>query len=385
MMKHYTSFFKLQFAIVLSFLASSIFAIEPIVVTDNTFKLNGEEIIYLGLAEGDKIDFEFTETQGKAVKEVEIYSGRNTVFQDYKTTGVSGKSFTVPSKALYQFRFRNPIFGGRIIKVKITRTPASEATAKFDTGVHTVYVNDTTYTPYTEDSLVGYTEEHYTEYIRELTKTYYEERGLTNYENVELNRQLINANGTTQTLTFNMPYCTITSMKQEKIISWSIWIGVGDNSSSFWSKNKEVVKEIAEKAAATFSGPLSPVAALGAGLVVDLAIPDPNSVNSINYYILSAQNYTPFMNGQSVPVFFKGNGSGMATSFTQPHQLTNAVIYLKNPNKNKTKVDVHASAIVEVKVWEDVPYDRVTKTPQYVTLKKQKMNVTTSSYIQMNE
>ncbi|HLF64240.1 MAG TPA: hypothetical protein VI603_10825 [Saprospiraceae bacterium] len=70
---------------------------QPILIAENTFKVNGvqEETFYYGFAAGDQIVFDFEEMKGKGIKELEIveFPG-SSKFLDYKTTRHSMISYT---------------------------------------------------------------------------------------------------------------------------------------------------------------------------------------------------------------------------------------------------------------------------------------------------
>lgn len=199
---------KLYLALFISLLFSELCsAIEPILVTENTFKLNGEETLYYGFAAGDQIIFDFKEANGKAVKEIEIVEmPSNTKFQDFKTTEISDKKIKVDNNGLYAFRFKNPIMAGRVCKIKIQRVPADESKISFDTGWHYENVNDTTFIPYTEDSLTGYVDEKYIETVRELVETkQYEVQLVDNNIEIRSSGVVIHDNPR-QKITLDLPY-----------------------------------------------------------------------------------------------------------------------------------------------------------------------------------
>lgn len=147
----------------LAFVASifnNVTAQEPVDVAEISVKIGarGEEELYYGFAEGDKIIFSFTEADEREVKEVEIIElPTNSKFQDIETKGVKEKIIKVTKKGIYKFRFYNSaILKGRICKVKIQRIPKSSDLADFNTGVKWVEKFDTTYSIKTETVITGY-------------------------------------------------------------------------------------------------------------------------------------------------------------------------------------------------------------------------------------
>src|SRR5690606_32785830 len=59
------------------------------------------------------------------------------------------------------FSFHNGAMIGRICKIHIERIPVSEELVSFNTGWKWETIYDTTYVPYTEDSIVGYDTTYY--------------------------------------------------------------------------------------------------------------------------------------------------------------------------------------------------------------------------------
>ncbi len=368
---------------VIVFIPLSMYGLDPILVTENTFKLNGEETLYYGFATGDQIIFDFQETKGKTVKEVEIVElPSNTKFQDFKTSGVNQKIIQVQKKGLYAFRFKNPAIAGRICKIKIQRIPADESKISFDTGWRYETVRDSTYVPYKEDSLVGYEQVNYTEYVKELISTEFEEYVLMDNEIIVRSKGIVQHDNPRAFVTFEMPSFSYSPLKEQKVVSWAFWLATGNNAESFWMKNKENMKGAANLAL----GISSPLGAFATGALVDLATPAPGTTNSVNYYVTDVNNTNLFMSGYQFRSFYAGSGSGACTKFTSD-VMTNGkfCLCLHNPNLHeRIKVTAKVSAIVETKTYQNVAYERVKSVPQYVTLHKKRLVVKTRQIMVMN-
>ncbi len=365
------------------FIPLHIHALDPVLVTDNTFKLNGEETFYYGFASGDQIIFDFQELKGKSVKEIEIVElPNNTKFQDYKTSSINQKIIYVHETGLYAFRFKNPALAGRVCKLKIQRIPVDESKISFDTGWRYKTIRDTTYVPYTEDSLVGYNQVNYTEYVKELVNTEYEEYPLMNNEIIVRSKGIVQHDNPRAFVTFEMPSFVYDPMKEQKVISWAFWLATGDNAENFWIKNK---KNMANAAIKTL-GITSPLGAFATGAMVELATPAPGTTGSVNYYITDVNNSYLFMNGQQFRSFYTGSGTGACTKFTS-YEMTNGkfCLCLYNPSlHNRVKVSAKVSAIVEIKTYQNVAYERVKSVPQYTTLHKKRMVVKSKQIMIMN-
>ncbi|MEQ9262863.1 MAG: hypothetical protein RLP14_06855 [Owenweeksia sp.] len=131
----------------------------PVEVANLTLKVGGlsAKEFYYGFAEGDEILFSFEEQRGKKVKEIEIIElPGSSKFMDYRSTKVEQKKIKVYKKGIYRFRFTNSALGKRVCKVHIQRIPASEALIAFNTDWQWETRYDTSFVPYTEDSLVRY-------------------------------------------------------------------------------------------------------------------------------------------------------------------------------------------------------------------------------------
>ncbi|HYG53201.1 MAG TPA: hypothetical protein VD905_20015 [Flavobacteriales bacterium] len=132
---------------------------EPIDVTEQTIKIESksEKVMHFAFAECDKIVFNFTEINRKELKEIEIleYPG-NSKFMDYKSKKIANKVIETDKNSIYEFRLRNDAVLGRVCKVKIQRIPASEATKKFTTTTKWIEKQDTTWTSFTKDIIIGY-------------------------------------------------------------------------------------------------------------------------------------------------------------------------------------------------------------------------------------
>jgi hypothetical protein len=148
------------------FLTSSILSFtqtKTIDVTDQqSLKIKGGETkeFYYGFAAGDQIVFNLEVIDGNQLKQVEILEYPNiSKFSESKPLTkpqVINKTLSVSKEGIYKFTISSPMIGGKTIKLKIQRIPSNDASANFNTAVEWKERYDTTYTPYTEDSIVGY-------------------------------------------------------------------------------------------------------------------------------------------------------------------------------------------------------------------------------------
>lgn len=382
---------KLYLALFISLLFSELCsAIEPILVTENTFKLNGEETLYYGFAAGDQIIFDFKEANGKAVKEIEIVEmPSNTKFQDFKTTEISDKKIKVDNNGLYAFRFKNPIMAGRVCKIKIQRVPADESKISFDTGWHYENVNDTTFIPYTEDSLTGYVDEKYIETVPEIVDTKYSTEELYSGQIWIKSKGIIQEDNPRECIYYQVPY-ERTQLSERKVKALVIWYGTGEKAESYLavSENdgtKNIVKGVAEFAGAIVTK--NKLGAYAAGAAVDFAFPATGSNNVVNFYITDEYNSKAFKNGEEFQSFYSGKGTGQCVRFTDNLFLKKGTYSLcfRNPNlHDRIRVVSNVTALIEENTYQNVDYERVRQVPQYVTLHKNKYKIKTTKVVRMN-
>lgn len=372
-------FFYFVFFLLSAFVGN---AIEPILVLENKFKLNGEEEFYIAFEKGDKIIFDFTEEKGKTVKEVEIIELPTTSrFQDYKTLNISNKVINVSSRGLWMFRFKNATT--RICNVKIQRIPADETKISFDTGWHYEYIKDTTYIPYTKDSLVGYDSIHYTEVVREYVDSHFEEYNLIDQSGEVRSEGIVLKDNPREVITFNVPIFENTDKYKEKqVISWAFWLATGSDANSYWIKNKKNI----EKTLVGLSGITTPIGAFALGAVVDMIIPN-SQQNVITYAVANKHNANMFRNGLPYVSFYEGSGAGVKIKFSGRNMpVGDLCLCLQNEKlHNRIQYKIMASAIIETKIYQDVTYERVKTVPKYVTLKKIRTKVQTKEIMVMNQ
>lgn len=346
---------------------------QPIDVAELTIKIGsmGSEELFYGFAEGDQIIFNFEELKGKELKEVEIIElPSSSKFMDYKTTKIENKKILVNQKGVYQFKFNNSALAGRICKVKIQRIPKSDEFISFNTNWEWKTLYDTTYVPYTQDSLVGYDTSYVNKTKKELIKI---DTLVTELFNKTERVHSETAIGKTQYayLNVNLPTNTHTPNKinpyqSTEVISWSYWLGVG----------QKAVEEY-EKANSKLSGGISAIGALtGYGALASLAVTGvsmfttPSVGDNVQYKFITVQN------GVNNTFDF---GNGISASGRNTNLLQGGfTIQLFNDNfRDGIDVTVKLACVQIRKTWEDKQYTEQVVKPRYVTLNKKRMVVNT--------
>ncbi|MFT5820562.1 MAG: hypothetical protein ACI8ZM_001805 [Crocinitomix sp.] len=344
-------------------------------VADLTVKVGGvsSEVLYYGFSEGDQIIFNFEEINGKPLKEIEIMEmPSNSKFADFKSTLITDKVIQVHKTGVYGFGFRNSAMKGRICKIKIQRIPKSEDLIAFNTNWEWKTLYDTSYVPYTKDSLVGYDTTYSNQTKRELVRV---DTLVTElFNKVERVHSKTNLNGHTAIADLNvyLPQNTakpnvFLPYETTKVIAWSYWIGVGQKSTEEYNAaNKNMSKGIAALGALTGYGALASLAITGISL-----FGTPSSGDNVGYKL-------KYLKDGMVTTFDFGNGVSAAARNTDLLQ-GGFTIELYNDNTfDAIDVTVKMACVQLRKTWDDIPYKMMHVKPRYMTLNKQRMVVKTS-------
>lgn len=313
------------------FISAQLFAQEqePIMVFESTLKVTGvgEEKFYFGFAEGDKIIFDFKEVNGKELKEIEIAEyPSSTKFMDYKTKEITNKSIPVTKTGIYVFRFSNSALAGRVCKVKVQRIPATETTKNFNTSVYWETVFDTTYTPVQEKYLVS----RDTAIVNVVDQT------------AKISSQnALNGNSNTTLVDFTLPAHTV---------SWSFYIGVGEEGKQAYNDGKSKCMEGAAAASLKIPG-FGPMAALALyGMSYFNRV---QGEDNVKYYFLSdANSVTNFNAGQQ---FYQYKQGDVINDYYRMNSPLSGKVYLGLLNDNvmdPIDVMVKVTAITVTEKWD---------------------------------
>ena len=326
--------------------------------------------MFFSLAEGDIIEFDFEMLRGKHIKEIEIYEmPNNRIFADYKVQDFTKKEIQIRNKGLYKFKFYNSSLTRRVCKIKVQRIPANEATKNFNTNWKWHTVRDTIYTPYTIDSITGYNTIKYKEKVKELVKT-------ENIEEILLDKNqrvhsITNQNRSSTYLRVDLPSPFKSELKEEKLIAWAYWIGVGEEARKAYQENAKTVSELVNGIASIYATPLG---GLAIGKITNLLIP--NTGEAVFYtFINDYENAERFVNGY--PYYQFDTGKGVA-AYGKNSNLTQGTFFIGLNNDNQFQgidVEVKVVAVKEVKSFEMVEYDREREEPITITLDKTRMDV----------
>ena len=364
---------RLLSTIVFLFFLNFLFSNEPILVTESTIMLDLEQTkeLYFSFAEGDEIIFDMEMIKGKHIKEIEVIEmPTNSMLTEFKAKNITNKRIQIRNKGIYKFRFYSSSLTRRVCKIKIYRIPANESKKNFNTNWKWETVRDTTYTAYQEDSLVGYQTIKYKETIKELKETKYEEIML--FEKTQRVHSYWNPNASRTYLRVDLPKINNNQLREEKLIAWSYWIGVGQEGAEAYKENIKSVSNFVGKVANIYYQ--SPLAGVAVGAITNLMIP--TTGQDIQYYFIDDyNNVTQFLNQQNFLQFDQGKG---IAAFGRSERTKNSTFYIGLYNDNRRlglDVDVKVLVVKEIKLFENVTYNREKEEPQYVTLNKTRMDI----------
>ena len=352
----------------------------PVVVADLNFKLKGSnpEELYYTFAENDTILIDFAVVGNAAIKSFEVIElPSNIKWSAFKQNTINQKKIHVSQKAVYLFRVDGGVFG-KVCNLKISRIPINSSTEKFNTAWTWKTLYDTTFVSYDEDSLVGYDSLWYKETVKEeISSRLQEEDLLPGGKPVTIKSEgIIEKDNPRYSVRIILPSNEESATRSKKVIAWAYWIGVGPSAESFFSKNRDAITNTA----ITVAGITNPIAGLAVGAVTNLIIPSGEGIDPVRYAITDSKNKDYFMSGYSYSCFDSGFGKGGVGRFIQP-EMCQGIYYVCMKNENihdRIDVVVKAVAVIEIKEYQDVEYDRLKITPRYVTLHKNRMVVNTS-------
>ncbi len=339
------------------------FSQELIDVTDQTIKIGAtksEEIMF-GFAAGDKIVFNFSELNGKELKEIEIIEYPETSkFSAFKTSQVENKTLSVLKQSVYIFRFKNSALGGRICKIHVQRIPASETTKDFNTSVTWIDKQDTSWNTYTKDVVIGYDTIYQQKTKKELIKA--EQKEELVIDKVQRVHSTTNDNSNKTSVFFTLPLNTTTANKITRVVSWAYWVGVGEEANKAWHSNIKTVQSVIKNGAYYFTTPLG---ALAIGAVTDLLTPKLGE--DVYYAIADRQNRDLFLVGSEYKIWDNGKGVAGYKKFTDP-ALCQGTYFVCMFNDNVFQgidANVKVVAIVETNEFEDKVYTEIIVNPRY--------------------
>lgn len=350
---------SLTLLVFVAFIINNILAQEPIDVAEIAVKVGarGEQELYYGFAEGDKIIFSFKEVDEREVKEVEIIElPSNSKFKDVETKEIKEKIIKVTKKGIYLFRFSNSaLLKGRICKVKIQRIPKAPELTEFNTGVKWIEKFDTTYNVKTETVVIGQ-DTVIKQKSRKILASV-DTNVVTVADRLERVRSKTNLSGSSVSLiSFDLPNNTwspnfYNPYRTTSVDSWAYSISVGDSGNAWY---KDANSKLAAKSATGLAAKAGLISS-GYGALALFAIEgysafsSPPAGDNVIFSLLTG------INGQ-VTTLERGN-SVAATGRVTEHKQGAFTLKLENDNMmDGINVDVKIVAIMVTKVYENEAY-----------------------------
>lgn len=220
--------------------------IEPIIVTEQTLQVSGEQRFFFAFEAGDEMLIDLSVLKGKNIKEFEVLRyPESTKFQEIQLTELKGKKIRVFDRAVYEFRLKSG--GNKKIKLKIQRIPYSSARINFDTHVQWKTVTDSIRKNYSETIKVVYDTSYITKYRKVFKKKDLLVVDLADQqERVHSRTNLSNDN--VNVLSFDLPLSSKELLSEKRVVAWAYWIGVGQEGTENYNKElKQFLKTAATK------------------------------------------------------------------------------------------------------------------------------------------
>lgn len=344
-------------------------------VYEGTLKIKAmqDEDLYFGFAAGDQIVVQLTETDKKDLKEFEVVELPNS--SKYKESDfhqIKDKYIAVSQKAVYQFTIKNGSLGNRTCKIKITRIPADEKTAQFNTGWKWTTVYDTTYVSVAEDSIVGYDTLTTKRVARNLLSSELKEYDFLDKTISVPARGIVKHDNPRMCVPINLPKLESTETCKQEVMAWAYWMGVGPSADNFFSRNKGTLVNLSGLVTA------NPLAKLAIGVATALIIPDGSKIDPVWYAVTDEAGKAAFMEGKDFHALDYGRGKGSYGRFSEADQCQGPYyVCIKNENlHNSVDVTVKAVAIVKVETYKEKDHERTKTTPRYTSVDKMRMEIT---------
>lgn len=353
----------------------ALFAQKPVQVYEGTLKIKPmqDENLYFGFNAGDQIVIHFSETGNKELKEFEVAElPNNSKYKDVNVTKIKDKHIYVGQKSVYRFTFSNGSLANRTCKVKILRIPGSAETADFNTGWKWVTVYDTTFVPFSEDSIVGYDTLSTKRVNRNLLSSELKEYNLLDKTVNVPARGIIKHDNARYCVPVVLPTLDNTETCTQEIVAWAYWMGVGPSADNFFSRNKGTLVNLSGLLTA------NPLAKLALGVATALIIPDDSKIDPVWYAVADEAGKAAFMEGNDFHALDYGRGKGAYSRFSGTEQCQGPYyVCIKNENlHNSVDVTVKAVAIVKVDTYKEKDYERTKTSPRYISVDKMRMVIT---------
>lgn len=332
----------------------SAFGQNRILITEQEIKLKGKESksIHYACAQGDRITIEMSEAKGKPIGQVEVIDYPNWVRHSELSPVEYNREFTVSTNGFQEFRISGKT-GGRICTVRIYRTPSSPETLDFNTRVVWIEKVDTTWHDRSKQVVIGYEPRTVTRSKWELIKVDTSLVGLSS-------KNIVVKAGSTDYEQFLLPVGVKPNAFRpeysKEVISWSYWIGVGQNSKDDYERQKNALASTLKLGGALLANPiLGQLAATGVSLIPT------RTGDDYTVYNVKSTLYPSLDNGR-VSVATKRIDNPREGWITFSFANENNSLF-----GSSITVSLEAVALVIEKRWGEVKYDEQISSPIHKT------------------
>ena len=320
--------------------------VEPVLVTDQTVRIRGEQRFFYALETGDVLWLEAKSVKGKPLRQVSVwvYGQQEPIWTSSKGEAAVQANIPVDRRAVYEIRIQAG--GQKTVQLTLKRQPKYESRTNFDTQVEWKTITDTIRRSYRAETQMVYDTSYPTQYRRVHYRTAQHIHPLADRtERVHSKTHLQQENY--NTLSFQLPTLRQDETQEETLLGMAFWIGVGQEGLEQYTK--ELKKFLGTAAAQVAKKNLLAGLALGAYAV---AVNPPQGDN-IHYQ----------WTDQTGQVLDQGNVTAAYGRFglplKGPLQLT-----LTNDNLlNGLNVSVKLVAVVETRYYREEGYQVRTITP----------------------
>lgn len=234
--------------------------VEPILISEQEFRINGEQLFFYAFEKGDQLLFEATVLKGNTLKEVEIslYKG-SSIWKVEQSSSQLKKSLTIPRRAIYVFRIRSG--GPKKVALTIQRIPPHSSRIHFNPYVKWKTVVDTFRPHFRVEQSTVYDTSYQTYTRRVLYKKSQQMTTLlSRTERVVSKTNLQQDNKTS--IRVELPALQQNKELEEQLLGWAYWIGVGQE--GLENYNQELKKFLTTATAKVMGQNLLAGLALGA-------------------------------------------------------------------------------------------------------------------------
>ncbi len=326
-------------------LALNVRTVEPVLVTDQTVKIKGEQRFFYALEAGDVLTLAASSINGKPIRQISVhlYDGA-VVWTSPAPAARQRGTWTVPRRAVYAVRLQSG--APKSLRLQLHRRPKTLSRTRFETQVQWKTVTDTIRRHYWSKTQTVYDTSYPTHCRRVHYRTTQHIHTLANRtERVHSKTHLQSDNS--NTLTFALPQLPSDDLCETQLLGVAYWIGVGQEGLDNY--NAELKKFLGKVAVQVGQKNLLAGLAIGAYAVVT----NPPEGDNIHFTWRNSANTT----------LDQGNVTAAFGRFSAPLQGPLQVTLSNDNLLNGLNVHLKLVAVVERRHYRQEGYQVRTITP----------------------